>query len=77
MPELAILARRFKNRSAQGYRRAASGVCQLVDATVGQIETAQCPSRPGIRFLQNGCVRCAHLGLCLGNKSLVGSKLIR
>ena len=50
---------------------------QLVDATVGQIETAQFPPRPGIRFPQNGCVSCAHLGLCLGNESLVEAKLIR
>ena len=50
---------------------------QLVDATVGQIETAQFPPHPGIRFPQNGCVSCAHLGLCLGNEPLVESKLIR
>jgi hypothetical protein len=50
---------------------------QLVDATVCQIESAQFLPRPGIRFPQNGCVSCAHLGLCLGNQSLVESKLIR
>jgi hypothetical protein len=50
---------------------------QVVEATVGQIETAQFPTRPGIRFPQNGCVSCAHLGLCLGNEALVSSKLIR
>jgi hypothetical protein len=50
---------------------------QLVEATVGQIETAQFPPRPGIRFPQNGCVSCAHLGLCLGNEPMVESKLIR
>jgi hypothetical protein len=50
---------------------------QLVEATVGQIETAQFPSHPGIRFPQNGCVSCAHLGLCLGNEPLVQAKLIR
>ena len=50
---------------------------QLVEATVGQIETAQFPPRPGIRFPQNGCVSCAHLGLCLGNESLVSANLIR
>ena len=50
---------------------------QVVEATVGQIETAQFPTRPGIRFPQNGCVSCAHLGLCLGNEPLVSSKLIR
>jgi hypothetical protein len=50
---------------------------QLVEGTVGQIETAQFLPRPGIRFPQNGCLSCAHLGLCLGNKQLVESKLIR
>ena len=50
---------------------------QLVDATVGQIETARFLPRPGIRFPQNGCVSCAHLGLCLGNEALVETKLIR
>ena len=50
---------------------------QLVEMTVGQIETAQFLPRPGIRFPQNGCVSCAHLGLCLGNEQLVGAKLIR
>ena len=50
---------------------------ELVDATTRQIEAAQFPSHPGIRFPQNGCVSCAHLGLCLGNDSLAESKLIR
>jgi len=50
---------------------------QLVDSTVSQIETTQFLPRPGIRFPQNGCVSCAHLGLCLGNEQLVGTKLIR
>jgi PD-(D/E)XK nuclease superfamily len=49
----------------------------VVEATARQIESAQFPTRPGIRFPQNGCVSCAHLGLCLGNQSLIDSKLIR
>src|SRR5258707_2940973 len=48
---------------------------QLVDATVGQIETAQFLPRPGIRFPQKGCVSCAHLSFCLGNQPLVETKL--
>ena len=39
------------------------------------VETAH--SHPGIGFLQNGFVSCAHLGLCLGNDSTAASKLIR
>jgi hypothetical protein len=50
---------------------------QLVEATVSQIENAQFLPRPGIRFPQNGCVSCAHLGLCLGNQPLIDTKLIR
>ena len=50
---------------------------QLVETTAGQIETAQFPTRPGIRFPQNGCVSCAHLGLCLGNEPLAEAKLVR
>ena len=50
---------------------------QLAEATVRQIGAAQFPSHPGIRFPQNGCVNYAHLGLCLGNEALVGTKLIR
>ncbi len=50
---------------------------ELAEATARQIETAQFPSHPGIRFPQNGCVSCAHLGLCLGNEALVDTKLIR
>jgi hypothetical protein len=50
---------------------------QLAEATARQIEAAQFPAHPGIRFPQNGCVSCAHLGLCLRNETLVGTKLIR
>ena len=50
---------------------------ELVDATARQIETTQFASHNGIRFPQNVCVSCALLGLCLGNESLVDTKLIR
>ena len=50
---------------------------QLVAATIRQIEAGQFLSHSGIRFPQNGCVSCAHLGLCLGNTQLVEAKLIR
>ena len=48
---------------------------QLVEATIGQIEEAQFPSHSGIRFPQNGCVSCTHLGLCLNDKKLIDSNL--
>jgi PD-(D/E)XK nuclease superfamily len=50
---------------------------QLVGATIGQIEAAQFPSHSGIRFPQNACVSCPHLGLCLGDQQLIDSGLIR
>jgi hypothetical protein len=48
---------------------------RLVGATIGQIEAAQFPSHSGIRFPQNGCVSCAHLGLCLSDQKLIDSSL--
>ena len=50
---------------------------RLVESTVGQIEAASFCSHSGIRFPQNGCVSCSHLGLCLGNEQLVAANLIR
>ena len=50
---------------------------QLVAGTIDQIEAAQFPSHSGIRFPQNGCVSCSHLGLCLGDQKLIDSTLIR
>ena len=50
---------------------------RLVETTVGQIEAAQFPSHSGIRFPQNGCVSCPHLGLCLDNQTLIERNLIR
>jgi hypothetical protein len=50
---------------------------RLVETTVGQLEAGHFPSHSGIRFPQNGCVSCSHLGLCLNNQQLIESKLIR
>src|SRR5215472_12646598 len=50
---------------------------QVVEQVVGQIESARFLPRPGIRFPQNGCVSCSHLGLCLGNETMIQTKLIR
>jgi hypothetical protein len=50
---------------------------QLVETTVNQIEAGQFLPHSGIRFPQNGCVRCPHLGMCLGDQQLVDSRLIR
>jgi hypothetical protein len=49
----------------------------LIEATVGQIEAGQFASRSGIRFPQNSCLSCSHLGLCLSNQPLISANLIR
>jgi hypothetical protein len=49
----------------------------LVASTIDQIQAAQFPSHSGIRFPQNGCVSCPHLGLCLSNQGLIEANLIR
>jgi len=50
---------------------------RLLAGTIDHIESAQFPSHSGIRFPQNGCVSCAHLGLCLGDQRLIETNLIR
>jgi len=50
---------------------------RLVETTIGQIEAGQFLSHSGIRFPQNGCMSCPHLGLCLGNQELISANLIR
>ena len=50
---------------------------RLVEATVHQLESGHFSSHSGIRFPQNGCVSCAHLGLCLDNQQLIETNLIR
>jgi PD-(D/E)XK nuclease superfamily len=50
---------------------------RLIQTTIGQIETGHFAPHSGIRFPQNGCVSCPHLGLCLNNEQLVAANLIR
>lgn len=54
-----------------------SEYARLVETTVKQIESGQFPSHSGIRFPQNGCVGCSHLGLCLDSQKLITANLIR
>ena len=49
----------------------------MVASTLRQIEAAHFPARSGIRFPQNGCLSCQHLGLCLGKQDMVDARLIR
>jgi CRISPR/Cas system-associated exonuclease Cas4 (RecB family) len=50
---------------------------RLVETTIHQLESGDFSSHSGIRFPQNGCVNCCHLGLCLGNQQLIETNLIR
>jgi hypothetical protein len=50
---------------------------RLLANTIDQIESAQFPCHSGIRFPQNGCTSCSHLGLCLNSQKLIDTNLIR
>jgi hypothetical protein len=50
---------------------------QLVEDTIGRIESAQFLPHSGIRFPQNPCSTCPYIGLCLGKQELVNSNLVR
>lgn len=70
LPEIQYLKATISDEQRKDFGR-------MVEATVGQLEAGQFPSHSGIRFPQNGCVSCSHLGLCLNNQQLVETNLIR
>jgi hypothetical protein len=49
----------------------------LVETTIGQVESGHFPGHSGIRFPQNGCVSCPHLGLCLNDPQRIDLNLSR
>ena len=69
-PEIQYLKASISEEQRQDYGR-------LVDETVSQIVTAHFAAHSGIRYPQNGCLNCSHLGLCLNDMRLVESQLIR
>lgn len=83
IPEVALVVFIRKHAPEIQYLRAAISeeerqeFGRLVETTVGQIEASQFVAHSGIRFPQNGCVSCPHLGLCLGNQRLIDANLIR
>jgi hypothetical protein len=83
IPDVALVVFVRKNRPEIQYLRATISEEQrreygrLVETTVAQIEAGQFNSHSGIRFPQNGCVSCPHLGLCLRNQRLIDANLIR
>lgn len=50
---------------------------RLIEATATEIQTSQFLPHSGIRFPHNGCISCAHLGLCLGDEGIAERKLVR
>ena len=50
---------------------------QLIDNTIGQIESGNFLPHSGIRFPQNPCTSCPYVGLCLGRSELVETTLTR
>jgi len=83
IPEVALIVFVRKHAAEVQYLRATISEEQrqefgrLVEATISQIEAGYFHLHSGIRFPQNGCVSCAHLGLCLHNERLVAASLIR
>ena len=69
-PEIQYLRASISEEQRQEFGR-------LVETTIGQIEAAQFVSHSGIRFPQNGCLSCPHLGLCLNNQLLIDTNLVR
>ena len=70
VPEIQYLKASITEEQRREYGR-------LVEATVSQIESGQFPPHSGIRFPQNGCMSCSHLGLCLDNQEMIAANLMR
>lgn len=70
MPEIQYLKTSISDEQRREFGR-------VVGTTVEQIESGHFASHSGIRFPQNGCVSCPHLGLCLNNQELVAARLMR
>jgi hypothetical protein len=69
-PEIQYLKTSISDEQRQEFGR-------LLANTIGQIESAQFPAHSGIRFPQNGCTSCSHIGLCLDDQKLIDANLIR
>jgi hypothetical protein len=83
IPDVALVVFVRKSHSEIQYLKAVISDEQrreygrLLETTIHRIESAQFPAHSGIRFPQNGCTSCAHLGLCLEAQPLIEAKLIR
>jgi len=70
IPEIQYLKTTISDEQRREFGR-------LVETTIHQVEAGQFHPHSGIRFPRNGCINCAQLGLCLGNRQLIDAKLIR
>ena len=70
LPEIQYLKATISEEQRKEFGR-------LVETTVHQLESGHFSSHSGIRFPNNGCVSCPHLGLCLDNSQLIETNLIR
>jgi hypothetical protein len=70
VPEIQYLKATISEEQRREFGR-------LVSTTIDQLESGHFSSHSGIRFPQNGCTSCSHLGLCLGNQQLIEANLIR
>jgi CRISPR/Cas system-associated exonuclease Cas4 (RecB family) len=70
LPEIQYLKATISEEQRKEFSR-------LVEDTIEQLESGQFDSHSGIRFPQNGCTSCSHLGLCLNNQRLIQANLIR
>ena len=70
LPEIQYLKTTISEEQRREFGR-------LVETTIGQLESGHFDSHSGIRFPQNGCVSCPHLGLCLDDKKLIETNLVR
>jgi PD-(D/E)XK nuclease superfamily len=70
LPEIQYLKASISEEQRREFGR-------LVETTVGQVEAGQFAAHSGIRFPQNGCTSCSHLGLCLNRPELIDTKLTR
>ena len=49
----------------------------LVENTIGQIESGYFLPHSGIRFPQNPCISCPYIGLCLRRQELIEANVVR
>ena len=50
---------------------------ELVERSIAAIEGGEFPAHSGIRFPQDGCIGCSHLGICLDDQTLIKANLER